>query len=328
MIPQLSSLELEDEAAAEAAPPYDDFWVPVARASLTPPPWIIRDFLCPGLYFISGPPKQAMKTTTMIGMANLVSGHKCGLFPDFMSQVEMPGRVMLLEAEAEPGEIRYMIEQDMGIALSDDESILMARDAAEFRLDDEGALKRLLGWLDRFKPRMFVIDPMREFHGLEERDSGDMQRLLRPLRRWAIKHDAAIVIIHHTSKPNDQHTGVYNPLDMRGSTALFGAANGVLMLSPTKVDGQLVMGARFKRGASWTRHVQLGIFGAPAKEILSKAEEQVLELIRREPRVAAQLVTATETNDRWVAEALMKLQRNKLASVTGNRWHAITPGWR
>lgn len=306
----------------ETIPPEaDDFWVDVGEAEAEPALWVIEDLLPVGLYFIGGPAKT-LKTTLLVGMANLVSGHECGLMPAFMSKVVRPGRAMILEAEANPGELRYMIERDMGVALAPDGSILVARDCAEFRLDDPGAVKRLLYWLDKFKPRLFGIDPMREFHDLDEKDSGDMQRLLRPLRRWAIENESCLVIVHHTTKPGEQHSGVYNPLDLRGSSALFGAANGVLMVSPTKVECQLVMATKFKRGASWTREIRLGIFGASAAEIMTKPELELLKVLRGARRDASGLPTAHErylaaalqVPEKWAKDTLAKLERNDLAS--------------
>jgi hypothetical protein len=317
-------------------PEADDFWVDVAEAELEPPPWIIPGLIPPGLVFIGGPAKT-LKTTLLVGIANLVSGHECGLLPRFMSKVERPGRCMILEAEAEPGEVRYMIEQDMGVQLEADGSILLARDCADFRLDDPGGVRRLLGWLEKYKPRLLGIDPMREFHDLDEKDSGDMQRLLRPLRRWAIANDCAIVVVHHTTKPGETHSGVYNPLDLRGSSALFGAANGVIMLSPTKVECRLVMTTKFKRGPSGTYEIDLGVFGQKAAEIFSKPELELLKVLRGVRRDASGLPTAHEAYlaqtlqvpERWVRSALEKMERNDLASrlvKLPKTWIANTEG--
>lgn len=318
------------------SPEADDFWVDVGDAEPEEAKWLIEGLLPVGLSFIGGPAKT-MKTTAAVGMANLISGHECGLFPPFMSKVHRSGRVMMLEAEATPGELRYMIEKDMGVKLEADGTILTAKDCAEFRLDDPGALKRLLYWLDKFKPRLFIVDPMREFHDKEEKDSGEMQRLLRPLRRWAIDTESGFLVVHHTTKPGEQHSGVYNPLDLRGSGGLFGAANGVIMVSPTKVDGQLIFASKFKRGASTQHTVRLGIFGAKAAEVLEKSELAVLKLLRTvNPnssglRVANEgwIAASTQAPDRWVHDTMLKLERNNMAShLVGfpKSWIANGPG--
>lgn len=326
-------------------PEADDFWVDVADAEPESAPWLIRGLLPAGLVFIGGPAKT-MKTTLLVGMANLVSGHECTLLPSFMSKVELDGLVMLLEAEATPGQVRKMVEEDMGVKLEHG-GILQAKDSADFRLDDPGAMKRLLFWLNKFKPRLFACDPMREFHDLDEKDSGDMQRLLRPLRRWALDNDSCFLVVHHTTKPGEQHTGVYNPLDLRGSGGLFGAANGVIMVSPTKVNGQLIINAQYKHGEPWTRTIQLGVFGRKAREVLSLAEAQVLKILRMatvdsrglkvvsEKTMAAKLGEASRerggnpVSEDWVKETLRKLERNNLASRLVDRpdcWIANTEG--
>jgi hypothetical protein len=311
-----------DEQADPIHPEADDFWVDVGEAEEEPPKYIIPGLLPVGAYFIGGPPKS-MKTTILLGMANLVAGRQCGLLPSFMAGVERPGRAMLLEAEATAGELKSM-SLDMGVKPVADGMLLAARDHGDFRLDDSGAVQRLLAWLDKFQPRLFAVDPMVEFHSLEEKDAGAMQRFLRPFRRWAVQTDSCFLLVHHTTKPGEAHSGTFTPTDLRGSGALFGAANGVLMVSPTKVSGQLVMSATFKRGAPWQRTIQLGIFGKRAEEVLGLRDKAIWEALRAAPvdprgrrttnpgalALSVRLPDGTPMPETLVKESLDKLHRN------------------
>lgn len=307
---------MSDEAEEVHLPDLDDFWCEVGGAEMKPPEWIIEDVLPPGLVIVGGPAKS-MKTTVSIGLANLISGHPCGLLPPFMSKAVRTGRVMLLEAEHDAGELRYMIEKDMGVALRPDGSVMCARDPSEFRLDDPGALKRLMGWLDAYKPRLFMIDPLREFHESEEKDSGEMQRLMRPLRRWALENGSCVLCIHHTSKPGEGHTGSYSPLELRGSSAFSGMANGMLMVTP-RSDGVVTITSKFKRGASYERTIQLGIWGQRASELLSGNDASVLRVIASSAwpmdklPTSANIAASLKRDLRSVSTSLALLRRNGL----------------
>ncbi len=241
-----------------------------------------------------------------------------------MSRVVSPGRVMLLEAEHEPGDTRWMLEERMGCPLNHDQSILQVRDAADYRLDDPGGLKRLFRWLDIWKPRLFVIDPLREFHECEEKDSGEMQRLMRPLRRWALENDSCVLVIHHTSKPGEGHTGVYDPLDLRGSSAFSGMANGLLMVSPSKQDDVVTISSKFKRGPSFQRTLQLGTSGKVAEELLSPSDEKVLRALYQQ-HLPKEIAAGIGLQIRAVEESLQKLLRNgKAITDDAGYWVPVT----
>lgn len=296
----------------EIPPELEDFWEDAASSEVEPPSWIVEGVVPPGLMIVGGPPKSN-KTTVVMGLAAQVSGHDCKILPPFMMRVNRPGRVMLLEAEHSPGDIKYMIEEGMGCSLKKDQSILCAKDSSEFRLDDPGGLSRLLRWLDVWKPRLFVIDPLREFHECEEKDSGEMQRLMRPLRRWALANDACVLAIHHTSKPGEGHSGVYSPLELRGSSAFAGMANGMLMVTPAKQDGVVTIAGKYKRGPSFERVFQLGIYGSVAGELLTPNDDKVLKALWQQHTVK-EIGATLGFQAAAVEQSLLKLERNGKAT--------------
>lgn len=51
-----------------------------------------------------------------------------------------------------------------------------------------------------FQARLVLMDPLRQFHTMDENDSGQMTELLKLLHGIAFRSKAAIVFAHHTSK--------------------------------------------------------------------------------------------------------------------------------
>lgn len=250
----------------------------LGEAEIIPPKWLIKDLLPPGLVFIGAPPKAGKSTFEMI-LTLLVSGHQCAALPPYLSVVEQSGTVIGFSYEATAGELRHMCEEGLGTMVKDDKSILIADDPWLFRLDDVDGAARLMGWLEERKPKMCFLDPLRDFHSLDEKDSGDMIRLLRPLQRWAKDHDSALVVVHHTKKKEE---GDYTPNDLRGSSAIFGAADAVIIMTP-KPDGMTTISATFKRAASWERTIRIASYGAAAmqpEEGLDDVARDVLKLLR------------------------------------------------
>lgn len=51
-----------------------------------------------------------------------------------------------------------------------------------------------------FKARLILLDPLRQFHTMDENDSGEMTELLKLLHGIAFRSNASIVFAHHTNK--------------------------------------------------------------------------------------------------------------------------------
>lgn len=174
---------------------FDDIW----EADIEPPKFVINDLIPTGLTFMVAPPKS-YKSTVEMAMTLAVAGEKVKALPDGLLGVPEEGIVIGLSAEASPGELRYMVEQGMGVTNGIHGRIRLLKDPWKFRLDDPGAKTTLLKLLKEKRPRLLWIDPLRDFHSLDEVDAGEMNRLLRPLQRWAKENDSAVLIVHHTRK--------------------------------------------------------------------------------------------------------------------------------
>lgn len=82
--------------------------------------------------------------------------------------------------------------------------------------------------LDTFRPDVLFLDPFAELHTDDENSNVGMREVVAELRRMAVRHDLALVLVHHTSK------GPKTPGDMdsaRGASSVVSAARVVLTVS-------------------------------------------------------------------------------------------------
>lgn len=257
--------------------PIDGILTDLGDAQVVPPKWIIKDLLPSGLVFLGAPPK-AGKSTIEMAMSLLVAGLPCRAFPPQLSEVPNPGTVLGFSYEATAGELRHMCKEGLLIDPPNNRSILIADNPWMFRLDEENGLAKLLYWLAELKPRLCFLDPLRDFHNLEEKDSGGMNRILRPIQRWAKDNDACMLVVHHTKKKDE---GDYNANDLRGTGAIFGIADGVLMITK-KSNGLVNFNATFKRAQGWDRTIKIAAYEHAQDESVEKLgdiEENVLKLL-------------------------------------------------
>lgn len=253
-----------------------DAFVDLGTARKIPPTWILKDLLPAGLMFVGGPAKTAMKSTIVLSMGLAVSENGLHCLPPYMLEAKLPGKVLCFSYEAEAGELRETAERGFEMKVEPNGNFLVAREPFSWRLDDPDGLTRMLNWLNEVKPRLAILDPLRDAHSIEEKDSGGMNRLLRPLQQWGKSNDCCFVVVHHVTKKKKEE-GDYEASDLRGTSALFGMADGALMVSP-RTEGTVHMVATFKRGAGWARTVTLEAWGRTGSEVLGDIERSVLKL--------------------------------------------------
>jgi len=234
-------------------------WFTDLRDAVAEPPRYVIDKLLPtGITFMVAPPKT-YKSTIEMALSLMVAGQDCDVLPDDLRLVPQTGPVLGFSAEASAGELRYMAEQGFRLKVNTRHPFLIADDPWLFRLDDGDALNRMFSAL-KCGPKLVWLDPLRDYHSLDEQDSGDMQRLLRPLQRWAKDNHAALLVVHHTRKLASGEVRNLEAADARGTSALFGLADGLITLTP-KGDTQVHFNVVVKRGASWNRTIRLKVWG-------------------------------------------------------------------
>jgi hypothetical protein len=234
-------------------------WFTDLRDAVAEPPRYVIDKLLPtGITFMVAPPKT-YKSTIEMALSLMVAGQDCDVLPDDLRLVPQTGPVLGFSAEASAGELRYMAEQGFRLKVNTRHPFLIADDPWLFRLDDGDALNRMFSAL-KCGPKLVWLDPLRDYHSLDEQDSGDMQRLLRPLQRWAKDNHAALLVVHHTRKLASGEVRNLEAADARGTSALFGLADGLITLTP-KGDTSVHFNVVVKRGASWNRTIRLKVWG-------------------------------------------------------------------
>lgn len=233
-------------------------------AEIEPPKWIIKNVLPVGMTVLIGAPKTH-KSTILMMLATAVAGYKHKGLPAHMQEVVNPGRVLGFSAEATAGELRFMCEKGFDCKIEADARILVADNPWAWRLDEDAKQRKMLDWLDDedLRPRLTFIDPFRNFHLLDEKDSGNIIGLLTPIREWHVKHNSALVLVHHTRKQNgeDGRKKDFTIEDARGSGALHGMADGVIVVN-ARAGNKRQIDLQFKRAASWSEEIQLGAWRA------------------------------------------------------------------
>jgi hypothetical protein len=292
---------------------HDEVFTDLGTAVKREPLWLIEGLVPTGLVFVGAPPKT-MKSSVSLAIALLVAGYKCKALPEALSHVNLGGPVLIFSAEADAGELRWMAEDGLGVRVLDNGGIRVATEPHHFKLDTEKGMVGMLGWLKELQPRLAIVDPLINFHSSNENDSSEMTSILSPLRRWAVENEATMMVVHHAKKLNEDRT-TYDNSDLRGSSAFFGLANGVLIFTP-KPQNQLFVRATFKRGASWERTITFGAYGnrgANPQDELTEQESEVLEAVPRVglPRSSEALLKALSGFDRpALAPIIVKLCRN------------------
>jgi hypothetical protein len=297
----------------------EGMFVDLGEAEAIEPRWVIKDLVPVGMTILGGPPKDARKSTLTMVWAALVAELKPRVFPSDLSEVPSYGRVMAFSYEASAGELKQMMEQGIHVKVPSDGRILVCQDPWAWRLDEEGKVDELLEILSRHRPRMVIMDPFRDMHDLEEKDSGSMIRLLRPLQRWAVENEAALVLVHHARKLAEE-SKEYTAADLRGSSAIFGKADAVLMVTP-RIDGKVTIKAVFKRGKSWDRTMLLALYDVKGEgtEALSERDELVLQGIKARGTLD-QIARQLRIGKAVVVACCERLERNKYIKKEGKKW--------
>jgi hypothetical protein len=312
--------------------PLDGHFVDIATAEPTPPQWIVRDLVPVGLTFIGGPPKVSHKSSQLIGgICAVTAGYECAIYPPYMRKVDRSGRTLLFSFEADAGVLNHMLTQGMPTrGLIDDGGIMVCTDPWLFRLDSPEGRKQLFYWLDAVRPRIVAFDPFRNAHMADENDSGAIFDMLQPLRKWAIQNESAVIFVHHTNKLPANEKRDYKQMDLRGTGAMFGIADGLLIVTNIDEHQHIVkVAATFKRGVGWERTLKLSIYNhkdRTASEVLDALTEKVFETFQKAGVHDAE-DAALQTNHALprVKAAIEVLVRNGMLVKKGKKYRVVKP---
>jgi hypothetical protein len=194
-----------------------------------------------GLGVLGGPPKRgksllAMQQALARAGATPWLGFSTTRGVTLVLQAEIPerelqtrARIMQTAAPAvPPGQIHFVTHRGL-------------------RLDRRGDLRSVRTLIETLKPDLLQIDPLARFYSGEENSTKEMSRLVSSLDELIQEYGVAIQLVHHTAKPStdDPRAGGFR---LRGSTALFAAADSVLILDKTS-DGLFRLTFELRHGA-------------------------------------------------------------------------------
>jgi hypothetical protein len=99
-------------------------------------------------------------------------------------------------------------------------------------LDEPAGYEEVRRLIEATAPDLVVFDPLARFMSGEENSARDMGHLIASLDRLTQQYGHATELVHHTGKPGqgDPKQGGHR---LRGSSALFGAADSVVLLDRT-----------------------------------------------------------------------------------------------
>jgi replicative DNA helicase len=84
---------------------------------------------------------------------------------------------------------------------------------------------------------LLIIDPLRDVHGAEENSSDGMSNVMRRLRVLGELLGCAVLVNHHATKPSESTKGRKPGQQLRGSGAIYGSADTVMVFTDSKGNG-------------------------------------------------------------------------------------------
>jgi hypothetical protein len=191
----------------------------VARAAELAPKaseeeWLIESIWGRNAVGIVGGCPKTWKSWYGLEMAvSVASATPClGRFP-----VRAPGPALVFLAEDALPSVRDRIE---GLCRSRERRIesldLFVITEPVLRLDDEDCRQRLTRTVEKYRPRLLLLDPLIRLHRLSENDSQEISGLLGHLRELQRRHEVSVVLVHHAGKRRRASPGQ----SLRGSSDL------------------------------------------------------------------------------------------------------------
>lgn len=206
---------------------------------------------------------------------------------------------------------------------------------------DEADLYSFVQMLEKHQPTLVIIDTMaRSAVGLDENSAKDVGQFIAATDRLRSALDCAVLVVHHTGKSGD----------MRGSSALYGAADAVITQSLNdgliKVTNNPDFGGKNKFSASdfesYFRIVPFsaeGFQGAvltpaelvitnPALYKLTNYQKEILETIDgyQEGLTAKAIIEATEIKQATVYRNLKRLMQAEYINYAEERYTITASG--
>lgn len=278
--------------------------------------WIIEGVLPVGLQIVGGAPKS-FKSTLTNAFPAIVAGWSNTIMPKWAKLApEMQGPSVILSGEATAADLKWLYSVGYGVK-TEPSFIYVNDDPWDFKLDRQETLHALINMLNEVQPRVCIIDPLRKYHSGDENDAAFMETILYPLRKWAVSNSSAIIGVHHARKESagQDAESLMDPSNLRGSNAIFGAADSIIMCRCVdRNEGRLRVAAIHKRAPGWCRDLLLGVPGhngwaRTGHEYFGTADKNIERLLLQNC-TAEQIAKQLRLKDSEVNDVIEKYRRN------------------
>lgn len=99
-------------------------------------------------------------------------------------------------------------------------------------LDEPAGLAQIQAWIEETGADLVRVDPLARHMTGDENSNRDMGAVVRAVDSLIERYGVAVVVAHHPSKPKDGEART-GGMRLRGASALFGAADSVVMMDRT-----------------------------------------------------------------------------------------------
>jgi hypothetical protein len=192
---------------------------------------------------IGGAPKCTKSWLSLEMALAVASGVPClGVF-----HIERPGPVLVLAAEDSPRQVRERMEglakvRGVRFGALDVNLIVETRLQLQHPIDQN----RVAAVLERYRPRLLVLDPFIRLHSVDENSASEISGVLATLRQWQRMFRVAILVVHHTRKVNGGSPGQA----LRGSSDFHAWGDSNLYLK--RKEEEIVLTMEHRSAASGT----------------------------------------------------------------------------
>lgn len=177
--------------------------LPVSRAVSLPEKPLERRWLVEQLWsdeavgIIGGEPKCGKSILALSLAVAVASGTLC--FGKF--KVPNPGRVLLFAAEDPLHVVKarlHAIAEAEGLELRSLDILVITRPA--IRLDIQADYELLKNTVEKFTPKLLLLDPFVRLHRIDENQAGDVAPILSQLRYLQRTYKCSVALVHHARK--------------------------------------------------------------------------------------------------------------------------------
>jgi AAA domain/Domain of unknown function (DUF3854) len=190
------------------------------------PPAIIGRGVLPrrGFAVVGGRPKLGKSSLVL----NLI--HRRAISQPWLGFMTTPGRTLLLQAEIPERELQGRVElQRSVLTTAVPERHVFFVTHRGIKLNRNDGLQTVRKLLELTRADCLWVDPLARFFDGDENSARDVGRLVSAIDGLIQDLGIAVGLVHHTAKPTPDDAR-HGGLRLRGSSALFAAADSVLLL--------------------------------------------------------------------------------------------------